>query len=85
MWKTLAVLLVLGAAANGASAPPLCPKGEITLVLGPSDRSSDPEGEERALAALDELVSVGMARRQAADLVARLTGMSRNTLYRRSL
>jgi 16S rRNA (cytidine1402-2'-O)-methyltransferase len=61
------------------------PKGEITLVLGPSDRSSDPEGEERALAALDELVSAGLARRQASDLVARLTGMSRNTLYRRSL
>jgi 16S rRNA (cytidine1402-2'-O)-methyltransferase len=61
------------------------PKGEITLVLGPSDRSSDPAGEERALAALDELVSAGVARRQAADLVARLTGMSRNMLYRRSL
>jgi 16S rRNA (cytidine1402-2'-O)-methyltransferase len=61
------------------------PKGEITLVLGPFDRSSDPAGEERALAALDELVSAGVARRQAADLVARLTGMSRNMLYRRSL
>src|SRR4029077_620759 len=29
------------------------PKGEITLVLGPADRLSDTEGEERALAALD--------------------------------
>ena len=44
-----------------------------------------PGGRGAALAALDELVSAGVARRQAADLVARLTGMSRNTLYRRSL
>jgi hypothetical protein len=34
MWKTLAVLLVLGAAAAGATAPPFCPKGEITLAGG---------------------------------------------------
>jgi 16S rRNA (cytidine1402-2'-O)-methyltransferase len=61
------------------------PKGEITLVLGPADRLPDGEGEERALAALDELVSAGVGRRQAADLVARLAGMSRNALYRRSL
>jgi 16S rRNA (cytidine1402-2'-O)-methyltransferase len=61
------------------------PKGEITLVLGPADRLSDAEGEERALSALDELVSAGVGRRQAADLVARLAGMSRNALYRRSL
>jgi 16S rRNA (cytidine1402-2'-O)-methyltransferase len=61
------------------------PKGEITLVLGPSGGAEASVDEEQALAALDELVSAGLARRQAADLVARLTGTSRNTLYRRSL
>lgn len=61
------------------------PKGEITLVFGPSDRPRDPEEDPRALGAVDELVSAGVARRQAADLVARLTGLSRNALYRRSL
>jgi 16S rRNA (cytidine1402-2'-O)-methyltransferase len=61
------------------------PKGEITLVLGPSSGSEGSGDEEQALAALDELVSAGLARRQAADLVARLTGTSRNALYRRSL
>ncbi len=61
------------------------PKGEITLVLGPSDPARSDEDEQGALAALGELVSAGVPRRQAADLVARLTGMSRNRLYRRSL
>ena len=61
------------------------PKGEITVVLGPASGSEDSREEEQALAALDELVAAGLARRQAADLVARLTGTSRNTLYRRSL
>ena len=61
------------------------PKGEITVVLGPSAESASSKDEDLALAALDELVSAGLARRQGADLVARLTGMSRNVLYRRSL
>jgi len=61
------------------------PKGEITIVFGPSSGSEDSRDEEQALAALDELVVAGLARRHAADLVARLTGTSRNTLYRRSL
>jgi 16S rRNA (cytidine1402-2'-O)-methyltransferase len=61
------------------------PKGEITVVLGPAAGSEDAGDEEQALAALDELVSAGVGRRQAAELVARLTGTSRNTLYRRSL
>jgi len=32
-----------------------------------------------------ELVEAGLARRQAAEIVARLTGVSRNRLYRRTL
>jgi 16S rRNA (cytidine1402-2'-O)-methyltransferase len=60
------------------------PKGEITLVMGPSGRM--PEGPSRdASTAVAELVAAGVPRRQAADVVARLTGQSRNTLYRESL
>jgi len=60
------------------------PRGEITLVLGPwaVDETVDLED---ALAAVGELVSAGVSRRPAVDLVARLTGASRNELYRRSL
>jgi 16S rRNA (cytidine1402-2'-O)-methyltransferase len=59
------------------------PRGEITLVIGPGDPTAADEDEgARAVA---ELVAAGVARRRAADLVARLTGSSRNTLYRRSL
>jgi 16S rRNA (cytidine1402-2'-O)-methyltransferase len=58
-------------------------KGEITLVLGPGESGAEREGE--AVAAVAELVAAGVARRQAADLVARLTGARRNTLYRGSL
>jgi 16S rRNA (cytidine1402-2'-O)-methyltransferase len=60
------------------------PKGEITLVLGPSG-SAPAEEDPQALTAVDELVTAGVPRRQAADLVSRLTGTSRNALYRRSL
>lgn len=59
------------------------PKGEITLVFGPGAA-----GETDLAAAVDavaELVAAGLARRRAADLVARLTGASRNELYRRTL
>ena len=59
------------------------PKGEITIVLGPGAR--EPVDLAGAAAAVSELVAAGVARRQAADLVARLTGASRNTLYRASL
>ena len=60
------------------------PRGEITVVLGPDEveRLEDTEG---ALAAVAELVAAGIARRQAVDVVARLTGASRNSLYRASL
>jgi 16S rRNA (cytidine1402-2'-O)-methyltransferase len=59
------------------------PRGEITLVLGPG--GEDARGEEEAVAAVAELVDSGLARRQAAELIGRLTGVRPNTLYRRSL
>jgi 16S rRNA (cytidine1402-2'-O)-methyltransferase len=60
------------------------PKGEVTLVLGPAVENPEPD-ESAALAAVSELVAVGVPRRQAADVVARLTGIARNALYRGSL
>jgi 16S rRNA (cytidine1402-2'-O)-methyltransferase len=60
------------------------PKGEVTLVVGPASRgeAADPAP---ALAAVAELVAAGAPRRAAADVVGRLTGVARNTLYRESL
>ena len=61
------------------------PKGEVTLVIGgmpaPGERTAGTDGA----AAVAELVAAGVLRRQAADLVARLTGLARNELYRSSL
>jgi 16S rRNA (cytidine1402-2'-O)-methyltransferase len=61
------------------------PKGEITLVLGPAVRSSDGEGEERALDAVRELVASGVPRGRAAEIVSSLVGISRNRLYKQTL
>jgi 16S rRNA (cytidine1402-2'-O)-methyltransferase len=75
--------VVRGTAAEVAAqfAEPL--KGEITVVFG---EATALEGDEReALAALSELVEAGARRRQAADVVSRLTGIPRNRLYRGSL
>ena len=58
-------------------------KGEVTLVLGPGGVVA--ADEEAAAAAVAELVAAGSTRRQAADVVARLTGIARNRLYRNSL
>jgi 16S rRNA (cytidine1402-2'-O)-methyltransferase len=60
------------------------PKGEITLVIGPAEAQAWADQAE-ALAAVAELIALGVGRRQAADLVARLTGAPRNRLYRESL
>ena len=60
------------------------PKGEITLVIGPAGPSSAVD-EDVALAAVAELVESGVPRRHAADVVARVTGISRNRLYHGSL
>ena len=59
------------------------PKGEITLVIGPGRAEAADEGV--ALAAVAELVEAGVPRRRAAELIARVTGIARNRLYRGSL
>lgn len=61
------------------------PRGEITLVLGAYDVVGGAVDESSALAAVAELVSAGVSRRQAAGVVARLSGVPRNSLYRDSL
>ena len=58
-------------------------KGEVTLVIGPA--AAMPGEEGAAIGAVAELVEAGIARRRAADLVARLTGVPRNRLYSESL
>jgi 16S rRNA (cytidine1402-2'-O)-methyltransferase len=57
------------------------PRGEAVLVLGaaPPGRAS----REQALAALTELVDSGARARPAAAVVARLTGVGANELYRK--
>jgi 16S rRNA (cytidine1402-2'-O)-methyltransferase len=75
--------VVRGTAAEVAARFAEPPKGEIVLVLGAPDA---PEVDESAAAeAVRELVEAGVPRRQAAALVSRLTGASRNALFRRSL
>jgi 16S rRNA (cytidine1402-2'-O)-methyltransferase len=75
--------IVRGSAAEVAARFSEAPKGEITLVLGPGSQAA---GEESAaLEAVAELVAAGLPRRLAADVVSRLTGTSRNELYRRTL
>jgi 16S rRNA (cytidine1402-2'-O)-methyltransferase len=59
-------------------------KGEVTLVLGAGGGVREPDAEV-AEAAMGELLSAGVPRRQAADIVARLTGVARNRLYKTSL
>jgi 16S rRNA (cytidine1402-2'-O)-methyltransferase len=60
------------------------PKGEITLVLGPGVEQQ-PADAAAAAQAVSELVAEGLARRQAAAVVARLTGVPRKQLYDASL
>jgi 16S rRNA (cytidine1402-2'-O)-methyltransferase len=74
--------VVRGSAEEVAARFSEAPKGEITLVLGPGTGEDD---SEAAVGAVAELVAAGIPRRRAADLVARLTGTSRNELYRRTL
>ena len=62
------------------------PKGEIDARRRRGRAGGRPgRCEPRALAAVVELVAAGVPRRQAADVVARLARVSRNTLYAESL
>jgi 16S rRNA (cytidine1402-2'-O)-methyltransferase len=61
------------------------PRGEITLVLGAADVSILQDDDAAARAAVADLVAAGASRRTAAEVVSRLTGASRNALYRDSL
>ena len=75
--------VVRGSATEVAGLIREMPKGEITLVVGPAAVAGVDEAEP--LEALAELLASGVPRRQAADVVARLSGLSRNRLYRASL
>ena len=75
--------VVRGPARTVAERFPTAPKGEITLVL--DAWAGEGPDEDAGSAAVAELVVAGVPRRQAAELVSRLTGASRNALYRGSL
>jgi 16S rRNA (cytidine1402-2'-O)-methyltransferase len=57
------------------------PRGEIVLVLGPAPASAAAD-LSAPLDALRRLVAAGAKRRPAASVVAELTGVSANALYR---
>ena len=81
--------VVRGPAAEVAARFAEAPKGEVTVVFGGGGGTggggAGAAGEGEALAAVRELVGAGLPRKQAADVVARLTRVSRNTLYSKSL
>jgi 16S rRNA (cytidine1402-2'-O)-methyltransferase len=66
-------------AARYAGAPP---KGEVVLVLGPSAEPATGEGPPAGLEQLRRLVDAGAKPREAAKVVAELTGGGANALYR---
>jgi 16S rRNA (cytidine1402-2'-O)-methyltransferase len=64
------------------------PKGEITVVVAGSGGVARPRGApdvDAAAAAVRDMVAGGLPRRQAVELAARLTGLTRNVLYNTSL
>jgi 16S rRNA (cytidine1402-2'-O)-methyltransferase len=76
--------VVRGPAADVAARFEAPPKGEITLVLAPA-ASAPSVDSDAAVEAVAALVAEGVARGRASEIVARLTGISRNALYRRTL
>ncbi len=77
--------VVVGPAADVAVRFAEAPKGEITLVVGVGGAPSGAGDADAARAAVADLVAAGTSRRTAAEVVARLTGMSKNDLYRSTL
>jgi 16S rRNA (cytidine1402-2'-O)-methyltransferase len=77
--------VVRGSAADVAARFPEPPRGEITLVFGASGAEVVEPDDRSALEAVAELAALGVGRRRAAEVVARLTGVPRNRLYRASL
>ncbi len=75
--------VVSGTAREVSARLETAPKGEITIVLGPAPMPD--ASEHAAVEAVADLVEAGASRRKAADVVGRLTGISRNRLYRGSL
>ncbi len=61
------------------------PRGEVTLVVGGAPVARGRQDDDDARAAVADLVAAGTPRRVAADVVSRLTGSARNTLYRSTL
>jgi 16S rRNA (cytidine1402-2'-O)-methyltransferase len=74
--------VVRGTAVELAARYPEPPRGETVLVLGGAEVEVD---DGVAVAAVAELVAAGAPRRVAADVVAGLTGVARNALYRESM
>jgi 16S rRNA (cytidine1402-2'-O)-methyltransferase len=74
-----------GSAADLAERLVETPKGEITLVIGPPSSEVRPEAAAAAIGAVEDLVAAGAGRKASAEVVSRLTGVSRNALYRSSL
>ena len=77
--------VVRGPAAEVAARFREPPRGEVTLVIGPGGGAGAEADEAAALVAVAELVAGGAPRRLAAEVVARLTRVPRNRLYRASL
>jgi 16S rRNA (cytidine1402-2'-O)-methyltransferase len=77
--------IVRGTAAEVATRFAEAPKGEITVVLGPGAGALDADALGAAVQAVAELVAAGTPRKAAAEVVSRLTGVTRNELYRSSL
>ena len=77
--------VVRGPAAEVAARFAEAAKGEITVVIGPGVAAGSAVGGAEAVAAVADLVAAGTPRRVAAEVVSRLTDVSRNDLYRGSL
>jgi 16S rRNA (cytidine1402-2'-O)-methyltransferase len=77
--------VVRGSAREVAERFRTAPKGEVTIVVGAASARRTDADAVQAHQAVDELLAAGVPRRLAADVVARLTGVARNRLYRGSL